>query len=164
MEEKQNIFSTIEKKLQSQNLSIVSVDNNRPWGGFFVIDEKDAPKFIEYYFPTIEIPDLLKGKISPKILLIAPHKKISWQYHHRRAELWTLIGGTASVILSDTDEEKNPLIMQAQECVSIGKGIRHRLVGQDQWGIVAEIWVHTNEHLPSNEEDIVRVQDDFGRN
>jgi len=164
MEEKQNIFSTTEKKLQSQNLSIVSVDNNRPWGGFFVIDEKDAPKFIEYYFPTIEIPDLLKGKISPKILLIAPHKKISWQYHHRRTELWTLIGGTASVILSDTDEEKIPINMKEQECISIRKGVRHRLVGQDQWGIVAEIWVHTNALFPSDEEDIVRVQDDFGRN
>jgi hypothetical protein len=33
----------------------------------------------------------------------------------------------------------------------------------DGWGIVAEIWRHTDVENPSNEEDIVRVQDDFGR-
>jgi hypothetical protein len=43
------------------------------------------------------------------------------------------------------------------------QGERHRLIGLDGWGIVAEIWQHTNAQQPSDEDDIVRVQDDFGR-
>jgi mannose-6-phosphate isomerase len=29
--------------------------------------------------------------------------------------------------------------------------------------VVAEIWQHTDADYPSDEEDIIRVQDDFGR-
>jgi mannose-6-phosphate isomerase len=47
--------------------------------------------------------------------------------------------------------------------VSLKKGERHRLVGVEEWGIIAEIWQHTDIKNPSNEDDIVRVQDDFGR-
>jgi hypothetical protein len=42
-------------------------------------------------------------------------------------------------------------------------GQRHRLIGLDQWGVVAEIWQHTDSENPSDESDIVRLQDDFGR-
>jgi len=34
--------------------------------------------------------------------------------------------------------------------------------GIDGWGVVAEIWQHTASN-PSDEEDIERLQDDFGR-
>jgi hypothetical protein len=40
--------------------------------------------------------------------------------------------------------------------------MRHRLIGLDDFGVVAEIWQHTDA-IPSDEEDIIRVQDDFGR-
>ncbi len=46
--------------------------------------------------------------------------------------------------------------------VSLIKGECHRLVGVNEWGIIAEIWQHTDANNPSNEDDIVRVQDDFG--
>ena len=46
--------------------------------------------------------------------------------------------------------------------VKLGQGERHRLIGLTDYGIVAEIWQHT-EKVPSDEEDIVRVQDDFKR-
>jgi hypothetical protein len=164
MEEKNKIFDEIEKKLNSLHISIASIDINRPWGGFFVIDEKDAEKFIEIYFPSIDKSSILKGKISPKILIVAPAKKLSWQYHHRRAELWTLISGDTSIIMSDTDEETEATSMKPKEIISIEQGIRHRMVGQTQWGVVAEIWMHTNSANPSNEQDIIRVKDDFGRN
>jgi hypothetical protein len=41
--------------------------------------------------------------------------------------------------------------------------MRHRLVGLDNWGVVTEIWQHTDVEHPSDESDIVRLQDDFGR-
>jgi hypothetical protein len=37
------------------------------------------------------------------------------------------------------------------------------LIGLDDWGIVAEIWQHTDESNPSDEDDIVRLQDDYSR-
>jgi hypothetical protein len=47
--------------------------------------------------------------------------------------------------------------------VEFQAGERHRLVGLDQLGIVAELWQHLDPAHPSDEEDIVRLQDDFGR-
>ena len=49
------------------------------------------------------------------------------------------------------------------DIIQLKQAERHRLLGLDGWGIVAEIWRHTDAENPSNEEDIVRVQDDFGR-
>ena len=43
------------------------------------------------------------------------------------------------------------------------KGERHRLIGLESWGIVAEFWQHTNAQKPSNEDDIIRLQDDYAR-
>ena len=47
--------------------------------------------------------------------------------------------------------------------IKIKKKERHRIVGLDDYALVAEIWIHTDKENPSNEEDIVRVQDDFDR-
>ena len=47
--------------------------------------------------------------------------------------------------------------------ITLKQGERHRLIGLDNYGVVAEIWQHTDKNNPSDEEDIVRVQDDFGR-
>ncbi len=49
------------------------------------------------------------------------------------------------------------------DTITLQQGERHRLVGSDGWGIIAEIWQHTDAANPSDENDIVRVQDDFGR-
>ena len=40
---------------------------------------------------------------------------------------------------------------------------RHRLRGLDDYSVVAEIWQHTDPNNPTDEEDIIRLQDDFGR-
>lgn len=40
---------------------------------------------------------------------------------------------------------------------------RHRLVGLETWGVIAEIWMHSDPDAPSDENDIVRLEDDFGR-
>jgi len=54
-------------------------------------------------------------------------------------------------------------ILKRGDTITLKKGERHRLVGLNEWGIVAEIWIHTDANHPSDEEDIVRLQDDFGR-
>jgi mannose-6-phosphate isomerase len=161
---KELIFENMGEYLHLQNLKVSKEDNTRPWGGFFVINESDAEKFIKLYFPHLTKEELsISGKLSPKILVVAPKKRLSWQYHHRRAEIWKLIGGTAGVVTSDTDEEKETRYLGIGDIVQLEQGERHRLIGLEDWGIVAEIWRHTAPGNPSNEEDIVRLQDDFGR-
>lgn len=162
--DKESLFDSIRKFILEESFRIHSFDDQRPWGGFFVINEEDASLFIDRFFPTLDKQKLLSGKLSPKILLVAPGKKLSWQYHHRRAEVWKLIQGAAAIVRSHTDVQgdSNPMILD--KVVHLEQGERHRLVGTDQWGVVAEIWMHTDPQNPSDEEDIVRVEDDFGRN
>jgi mannose-6-phosphate isomerase len=161
---KELIFENIAEYLQKLELKIATQDDTRPWGGFFVLDEGEARKFISLYFPDLTPEELtISGKLSPKILIVAPNKRLSWQYHHRRAEIWKLIGGVAGVITSDTDEEKETMQLNIGDIIQLKQGERHRLIGLDGWGIVAEIWRHTDAENPSDENDIVRVQDDFGR-
>jgi mannose-6-phosphate isomerase len=159
------VLSEVEKYLQDKGFRIVGKDFNRPWGGFFVLDESQAEKFAALYFPEIEIASLKiqDGKLSPKILMVESNKRLSWQYHHRRSEIWMLAAGTAGVITSQTDEEGRLQKLQPGELIRLDKGLRHRLVGLGGWGMIAEIWQHTDLSSPSDENDIVRVQDDFGR-
>ena len=161
---KELIFEHIAEYLHLQNIKINKQDNTRPWGGFFVIEENEAEKFINLYFPNFTKEALnISGKLSPKILVIAPEKRLSWQYHHRRAEIWKLIGGTAAVVTSDTDIEKETQYLKIDDVIHLKQDERHRLIGLENWGVVAEIWQHTDVENPSDEDDIVRVQDDFGR-
>jgi mannose-6-phosphate isomerase len=161
---REDVFEAVGAFLSDQKLRVSHMDKARPWGGFFVMDETDAPAFIRAFFPQLSEVDLsISGKLSPKILVVAPRKRLSWQYHHRRAEIWKLIGGTAGVVTSDTDEEKETTYLQINDIIQLRQGERHRLIGLDGWGILAEIWRHTDAAHPSDEEDIVRVQDDFGR-
>src|SRR6478736_5779451 len=159
---KELVFENIAEYLHHRKLRIDQQDNTRPWGGFFVIEESEAEKFIQLYFPHLTQEELnISGKLSPKILVVAPNKRLSWQYHHRRAEIWKVIGGNAGIVISDTDEETELRQLPIGTVVDLKKGERHRLVGVDEWGFVAEIWQHTDPSHPSDEDDIVRVQDDF---
>ena len=158
------LFQTVANYLASLKLKVAAKDFDRPWGGFYVIDEQQAQQFSKLFFSDVEFSDLqISGKLSPKILMVAPNKRLSWQYHHRRAEIWKLIGGTAGVVTSSTDEQGSLKVLKAQEVIQLPQGQRHRLVGVDGWGVIAEIWRHTDARNPSDENDIVRLQDDFGR-
>jgi mannose-6-phosphate isomerase-like protein (cupin superfamily) len=159
-----NIFKITAAELTAQGFELKYSDFDRPWGGFFVIDENQTDKFMTIYFPRIKKKDLVKGqKVSPKILLVAPEKRLSWQYHYRRSEVWRIIEGEVGVIRSYTDEEGELEIFKAGDIIILEKKERHRLVGLSNWGKVAEIWQHTESNCPSTEDDIVRLQDDFGR-
>lgn len=161
---KKETAQKIETELSDKGFKIRNRDLNRPWGGFFVIDEGQSDLFINTFFQHLNAEDF-KGfsKLSPKILLVQPGKRLSWQYHHRRAEIWKLIGGSAGVIVSDTDEQTDMKTLNKGDEIELQQGERHRLVGLGEWGVVAEIWKHTDPDNPSDEDDIVRVEDDFGR-
>jgi len=162
---KEDVMKSVEAYLGEVELAIASKDFSRPWGGFFVLEESLADRFIKLYFPHLKIEDLtIAGKLSPKILIVAPGQRLSWQYHHRRAEIWKLAAGVAGVVTSETDVEGSLHKFVVGEIIQLKQGQRHRLVGLPEgWGMIAEIWRHTDAKNPSDESDIVRVQDDFGR-
>ena len=162
--QKDQHFRKVKENLESQGFEILQMDLQRPWGGFFVINEDQAQKFSDTYFSGIAVDQLkISGKLSPKILVVAPQTRLSWQYHHRRAEIWQVISGTVGVISSFTDQEAELKRYNPGDQIVLKQGERHRLVGLDYWGVIAEIWQHTDATNPSDESDIVRVQDDFGR-
>ena len=161
---KQTIFDNVEKMLVAKGFDIVSKDQDRPWGGFFVINENQAQDFANHYFDGINAEELkIGGKLSPKILVVAPNSRLSWQYHYRRAEIWQIIDGKVAVKRSFDDTEGDLKEYNTNDQIKLEKEERHRLIGLEDWGLVAEIWQHTDAANPSNEDDIVRVQDDFGR-
>jgi mannose-6-phosphate isomerase len=160
----QEVFDQILMDVESKGLVIERYDMSRPWGGFFVIEESDAQRFADIYFNGLSVDDLrIAGKLSPKILVVKPHTRLSWQYHHRRAERWRVVKGQVAVMTSNTDEEGPVKKLSVGEEIILQCGERHRLIGLEDWGIVAEFWQHTDADNPSDEDDIVRVQDDFGR-
>jgi mannose-6-phosphate isomerase-like protein (cupin superfamily) len=150
--------------LEQLQLKIEKQDDKRPWGGFYVIDESQAQDFAKHFFSEENFESLkLSEKLSPKILMVAPGKRLSWQYHHRRAEIWRCIDGEVAVATSHTDEETEKIILKPGDTIKLLQGERHRLIGLEDWGMIAEIWQHTDATNPSDEDDIVRLQDDFGR-
>lgn len=158
------IFEKIQNQLETNHFTIVSKDHHRPWGGFFVIAEEQAQEFSNQYFDGLEVATLKRGgALSPKILIVAPEKRLSWQFHHRRAEIWRVIQGQAGVKRSSSNEEGPLEVLNIGDTITLQQGERHRLIGLDDYAVIAEIWQHTDANHPSDEEDIVRVQDDFGR-
>jgi mannose-6-phosphate isomerase-like protein (cupin superfamily) len=160
----ETIFDYTKAELNKQGFNEISHDFTRPWGGFFVIDESQADTFAQHFFIGVTADGLrIGGKLSPKILLVKPGHRLSWQYHHRRAEIWRVVEGQVAVMLSQTDEPGEIVILNPGDQITLACGERHRLIGLTDWAVIAEIWQHTNPAHPSNEEDIVRLQDDYGR-
>ena len=158
-----DFYNKIKSELQALGFEITDQDLNRPWGAFFYIRESQAQAFSDHFFGGLDVNKLkIDGKLSPKILMVKPNVKLSWQYHNRRAEIWQVYKGTVGVVQSDTDIEKVMESYGPGDQIKLEQGTRHRLIGLDDYGVVAEIWQHTDS-LPSDEDDIIRVQDDFGR-
>ena len=158
-----NYFKDIESNLVSNNFIIRSKDFTRPWGGFLVIDESQAQDFSNKFFKGLDVNTLkIGGKLSPKILIVKPEARLSWQYHNRRAEIWQVYQGRVGVVQSETDIETEMKVFDVGNQLKLNQGVRHRLIGLDDYAVVAEIWQHTDQ-IPSDEDDIIRVQDDFGR-
>jgi len=159
-----NQFIKVKKHIESFGYKIMDYDFEPPWGGFLVINEAQSQKFANQFFDGIPIDSLkIGGKLSPKILIVNPKARLSWQYHHRRAEIWRVYRGTVGIIRSNDNDQKPILTLNEGDQVRLNQGERHRLIGLQKQAMVAEIWQHTDPNNPSNEEDIVRLQDDFGR-
>ena len=162
---RQDLVTDIQNLINQLKYTIVDQDINRPWGGYFRFDEHDGNDFKARFFQEITLPDWAQGlPFSPKILFTAPHKRLSWQYHKRRGEVWKMLFGNAQVYTSQTDDQpQTPTNVNQGEIFQVPQGHRHRLCATHTWVVWAEMWIHTNPDNPSQEDDNIRVQDDFGR-
>ena len=66
--------------------------------------------------------------------------------------------------MSENDNEGDYIKLKAKDQIEIANKIRHRIIGTEDYALVAEIWIHTDKNNPSDEKDIIRLQDDFNRN
>jgi mannose-6-phosphate isomerase len=162
--DKPAVFMQAARILLSRGFRLIDFDNLKPWGFYLSVDETQADEFIKEFYDGIELQGIDASlPLRPKFLGIEPGKRLSWQYHHRRAEIWHCLAGDFELVTSDTDDEDKKQTVKTGSVVNMPQGMRHRGVGLDSWALVAEIWQHTDPSNPSDEDDIVRVQDDFGR-
>ncbi len=167
--EKQEVLREVLHSIEQGGYSIAEQDLSRPWGGFFRFPTSDADKFLTEFFPDLNADEARLGsdsiELSPKILVVSPEQRLSWQYHHRRSEVWRFLTKGAYKKSSTNAEPIDNMNAQEGELVIFGPNERHRLIGAvGRYTFVAEIWQHTVPTEPSDEEDIIRVQDDYRRN
>jgi mannose-6-phosphate isomerase len=109
--------------------------DERPWGNYTVLSDEDDHKV--------------------KRIVVHPGKRLSYQTHARRAEHWYVVRGTATVTLDGEDREVGP-----GQAVDIATGTAHRCANQGSEDVVF-IEVQSGDYF--GEDDIVRLEDDFGR-
>jgi mannose-6-phosphate isomerase-like protein (cupin superfamily) len=162
---KQELVRAIHDHLRENGFTITEIDATRPWGAFLRVANEQADKFVERYFGDLDLPESARrGERSPKILLVAPGQRLSWQHHERRSEFWRVVSGSVGVYLSTTDDHPNAVqVLRVGDTIELPRTIRHRLAGLDEWGAVAEIWIHLDPQNLSDEQDIHRLQDDYAR-
>lgn len=164
--EKLQIVDQIHDCIKANNYTVVEVNHEKPWGAYFRLHNDDADMFVEEFFPELDPIEARMGneslELSPKILLVSPEQKLSWQYHNRRAEAWAFLNEGA-YCNSLNDEQGEQQGTSAGDMVQFAKNERHRLIGRATYTLVAEIWQHTDSDNPSDEDDIVRLADDYAR-
>jgi mannose-6-phosphate isomerase len=113
----------------------VSDDSIRPWGHYHVLSDGDGYK--------------------TKSITVKPGKRLSYQKHARRSEHWFVVRGEGSVVLDGTSTD-----VRAGSAVDVPVGVAHRIANTGDEDLVF-VEVQHGEYF--GEDDIVRIEDDFGR-
>ncbi len=108
----------------------------RPWGAYTVLELGDGFKV--------------------KLVEVRPGKALSLQYHQKRSEHWVVVEGVAKIV-----KNKRSFVFQANESTYIPIGCAHRLINPLKEKTLKIIEVQAGKYL--EEDDIVRLKDDFGR-
>lgn len=109
---------------------------NRPWGSFTILDERE-----NYKVKRIEV---------------LPGKRLSYQRHQKRAEHWFVVQGTAKVTLNGAQ-----ILVKTGEAIDIATGMAHRVENPHTSDQLIFIETQTGSYF--GEDDIERLDDDFGR-
>lgn len=165
--DKAGLVKIMVQEAENNGYKVAEINDQKPWGGYVRLANSDADKFIAEFFPDLSPEDARLGnaaaELSPKLLIVAPSQRLSWQYHDRRAERWAYLN-TGAYNKSLTDEPGEIFNAEAGDVVQFARSERHRLIGgRNDYTLVAEIWQHTDPGSPSDEDDIVRLEDDYSR-
>lgn len=145
------------------NLKLVEVNIAKPWGGYLRLTHDSLTNFLAAYWKGVGEFSVGDLSVDPKVLLVAPGKMLSLQWHKRRSEQWRVIDGPVRIVMgNDWNSLKHSKYLTG-EVLRIPPAQWHRLIGLSGWGRVAEIWQHTDSRRPSDEEDVLRVQDKYRR-
>ena len=107
----------------------------RPWGRFLVLHDE----------PTYKL----------KRIEVDPDGRLSYQYHKKRSEAWTIVEGSALITLNGQTKEYSK-----GDTVLIPQGVKHRIENKGSKKVIF-IEVQTGTYF--GEDDIVRIEDDYNR-
>tara|TARA_B100001778_G_C18587624_1_gene630688 strand:- start:674 stop:1018 length:345 start_codon:yes stop_codon:yes gene_type:complete len=107
----------------------------RPWGKFEVLIDSDYCKV--------------------KRITVYPGGRLSYQYHYKRGEVWTVVAGVATMTLGDSVG-----YYHYGDTILIPQGTKHRVenTGQDDL-----VFIEVQHGTYFGEDDIVRIEDDYDR-
>jgi len=109
---------------------------HRPWGSYTVLEDGAAYKI--------------------KRVTVKPGERLSLQLHHHRSEHWVVVNGTAEVELNGETR-----FLRKGESTFVHSGMKHRLKNPGLLPLEV-IEVQLGDYL--EEDDIVRFDDEYGRN
>ncbi len=84
-----------------------------------------------------------------------PGGRLSYQYHHKRSEVWTVVSGTARITLDDISKDYS-----IGEVAEIPQGVKHRV---ENTGSEILTFIEVQYGTYFGEDDIVRIEDDYQR-
>jgi mannose-6-phosphate isomerase len=113
----------------------VAESAERPWGSYTVLAEGQGFKV--------------------KTMEVRPGQRLSYQRHSRRAEHWFLVAGAGVVTL-----DGKTISIGAGDSIDIPQGAAHRI---HNTGPVPLEFVEVQTGQYFGEDDIVRLDDDYGR-
>ncbi|MEB4592639.1 mannose-1-phosphate guanylyltransferase/mannose-6-phosphate isomerase [Candidatus Thiothrix sp. Deng01] len=128
------IVSALEAEGRSE--AIVHRLVNRPWGCYDSVD--------------------MGERFQVKRITVKPGAKLSLQKHHHRAEHWIVVKGTAEVTCDD-----RTFLLTENQSTYIPLGSTHRLANPGKVPLEL-VEVQSGSYL--GEDDIVRLEDQYGRN
>src|SRR5262245_56355725 len=115
----------IQALLEEACYTVFERNDQKPWGAYLRLENDQAAAFIEDFFPGLTLEEAQLGmsgaELSPKILVVSPKQRLSWQYHDRRAERWTFLteGGYCK---SASDDEGELIVARQGDVVQFAKG------------------------------------------
>jgi mannose-6-phosphate isomerase len=110
-------------------------ESTRPWGHYEVLAEAED-------FKT-------------KTITIVAGKRLSYQRHEHRAEHWFVVKGSGTAVIDGVDKP-----VTAGDSIDIPVGTAHRMCNT---GTEELVFVEVQTGTYFGEDDIVRLEDDFGR-
>ncbi len=107
----------------------------RPWGEYWVLEDTPSHKV--------------------KRIEVKPGGRLSYQYHHKRAEVWTIVMGSGRVTLDGVVKDYKP-----GEVIQIPQGAKHRIENPFEESCM---FIEVQHGSYFGEDDIVRIEDDYNR-